>query len=59
MRPGSGLKIIDALAQDLGADFQFNFGEDGSESILMIPIELERCDARPARRHQDNLVHAL
>jgi two-component sensor histidine kinase len=59
VRPGSGLKIIDALAQDLGADFQFNLGEDGSESILMIPIERDRCETRPARRHEDNVVHAL
>jgi two-component sensor histidine kinase len=39
VRPGSGLKIVEALAQALGADFQFNFGEDGSESVLMFSIE--------------------
>jgi two-component sensor histidine kinase len=44
VRPGSGLKIVEALAQALGADFQFNFGEDGSESILMFSIERNHCD---------------
>lgn len=38
VRPGSGLTIIEALAQRLDADFQFNFGEVGSESILIFPI---------------------
>ncbi|WP_036052315.1 sensor histidine kinase [Bradyrhizobium sp. URHD0069] len=44
VRPGRGLRIIEALAQALGADLQFNFEEDGSRSILMIPIEQDRCD---------------
>jgi hypothetical protein len=39
VRPGSGLKIIAALAQGLGASFRFNFGEDGSRAVLIIPIE--------------------
>jgi two-component sensor histidine kinase len=60
VRPGSGLKIINALAQDLGANFQFNLGEDGSQSVLMIPIEQDRCDEpRSARRAEDNVVHVL
>jgi two-component sensor histidine kinase len=60
VRPGSGLKIIEALAQDLGADFQFSLGEDGSESVLIIPIEQDRRDEpRSARRTEDNMVHVL
>jgi hypothetical protein len=60
VRPGSGLKIIQALAQDLGADFQFKFGEHGSESVLTIPIEQDRSDEpRSSRRTEENMVHAL
>jgi two-component sensor histidine kinase len=60
VRPGSGLKIVEALAQDLGADFQFNLGEDGSESILIIPIEQDRRDEPRSVRHtEDNVVHVL
>ena len=46
VRPGSGLKIIGALAQELGARFQFNFGEDGSHAVLVIPVEQDRCEDR-------------
>jgi len=42
VRPGSGLKIIEALAQAPRCEFQFNLGEDGSKSVLMIPIEQDR-----------------
>ena len=35
---GRGLRIIETLEQSLGADFQFNFGEDGSEFILIFSI---------------------
>jgi len=44
VRPGSGLKINGALAQGLGASFQFNFGEDGSQAVLIIPVDPNRCD---------------
>jgi two-component sensor histidine kinase len=51
VRPGSGLCIIEALAQRLGADFQFNCDEDGSQAVLTIPFETDRCDGpAPARR---------
>ena len=46
VRPGSGLKIIGALAQELGASFQFNSGEDGSHAVLTIPVEQDRCEDR-------------
>jgi hypothetical protein len=60
VRPGSGLKIIQALAQDLDADFQFKFGEGGSESVLTIPVERDLCDEpKSARQAKDNVVHAL
>ncbi len=60
VKPGNGLRIIESLAQALGAEFQFNFGEDGSEGILMIPIERDRCDEPgPVRRAADNMAHAL
>jgi two-component sensor histidine kinase len=44
IRPGSGLRIIEALAQAFGATFQFDFGMDGSKSVLAVPIEQGRCD---------------
>src|SRR6266446_6893323 len=44
VRPGNGLRIIEALAQNLDADFQFKPGENGSESVLILPIEQDRCD---------------
>jgi two-component sensor histidine kinase len=43
-RPGSGLKIIDALAKTLGAGLRFNFAENGSEAIVVFPLEHESCD---------------
>src|SRR5580698_9491530 len=42
-RPGSGLKIIEALAGALGAGFRFNFAENGTEAILVFPIEQDCC----------------
>jgi two-component sensor histidine kinase len=60
VRPGNGLRIIEALAQALGADFQFNFGEDGSEAILTLPIELDRSDEpKIVHRSANNRAHAL
>jgi two-component sensor histidine kinase len=60
VRPGNGLRIIEALAQALGADFQFNFGEDGSEAILTLPIELDRCDEpKVVHRSANNAAHVL
>jgi two-component sensor histidine kinase len=44
VRPGTGTRIIEALAQKLDADFRFKFGKDGSESVLIFPIEQDRCD---------------
>lgn len=60
VRPGSGLRIIESLAHALGAEFQFNFGQDGSEAVLMIPVERDRCDEpKPVRRAAENVAHAL
>jgi two-component sensor histidine kinase len=60
VRPGSGLRIIEALAQKLDADFQFNFGEDGSESVLIVPIEQVRCDEPTSvRRAAKHAAHVL
>jgi hypothetical protein len=39
VRSGSGLKIIEALAKELGGSFHFDFGEDGSQATLIIPVE--------------------
>jgi two-component sensor histidine kinase len=51
VRPGSGLRIIEALAQELDGEFQFNFGEDGSEAVIVLPIEGDRrLEAAPLRR---------
>jgi two-component sensor histidine kinase len=44
--PGSGLRIIKALAESLGAGFQFNHGEAGSLAVLTIPVEPDGCDER-------------
>lgn len=46
VRPGSGLKIIKALAESLGAGCQFDFGEAGSVAALIIPVEPDGCDER-------------
>jgi len=60
VRPGSGLRIIEALAQALGADFQFNFGENGSDAVLTLPIELDRCDEpKFVRRAATGAAHVL
>ena len=56
VRPGSGLRIIEALAQAFGADFQFDFGEDGSEAALMFPIEQVCCDEPKLERRAANSV---
>jgi len=60
VRPGRGLRIIEALAQALGADFQFDVGEDGSEAALMFPIDQDCCDEpKPARRAATDAAHFL
>jgi two-component sensor histidine kinase len=56
VRPGSGLRIIEALAQSLDAEFQFNFGEEGSEAVLILPIEGDLCDEPPSVRRAPNLA---
>ena len=60
VRPGRGLRIIEALAQALGADFQFDFGEDGSEATLMFPIDQD-CGDEPksAGRAATDAAHLL
>jgi two-component sensor histidine kinase len=60
VRPGSGMGIIDALAQALGADFRFTIGEDGSESVLTFPVDQEGCaEPKFARRAADEAAHAF
>jgi two-component sensor histidine kinase len=60
VRPGNGLRIIEALAQNLDADFQFNPGENGSESVLILPIEQDRCDEPTSvRRAANHAAHVL
>jgi two-component sensor histidine kinase len=60
VRPGSGLRIIEALARKLDADFRSNFGKDGSESILIIPIEQDRCvEPTSVRRAANYAAHVL
>ena len=59
VRPGSGLRIIEALAQKLDAEFQFNFKEGGSESVLILPIEPNRChDPASVPRAAKHAAHA-
>jgi two-component sensor histidine kinase len=50
VRPGNGLKIIEALAKGLGASFHFDSGEDGSQAVLIIPVEQDRYDERESCR---------
>jgi two-component sensor histidine kinase len=59
VRPGSGLRIIDALAEKLDAEFQFNLGEAGSEAVLILPIDRDLCN-KPAsvRRVENPIAHA-
>jgi two-component sensor histidine kinase len=59
VRPGSGLRIIHALAQKLDAEFQFNLGEAGSQAVIIVPIEHDVC-LKPAslRRTQPHPAHA-
>jgi two-component sensor histidine kinase len=60
VRPGSGLKIIDALAKALGADFRFNLGADGSESVLTFPVDLDGDDEpKFIHRAAGNAAHAF
>jgi two-component sensor histidine kinase len=60
VRPGSGLRIIQALAQKLDAEFQFNFEENGSESVLVLPIEQDPCnDPTSVRRAANHVAHVL
>jgi two-component sensor histidine kinase len=58
IRPGSGLRIIEALAQAFGATFQFDFGMDGSKSVLTVPIEQGRCDEpKLVHRAANSIAH--
>jgi two-component sensor histidine kinase len=60
VRPGSGLRIIEALAQKLDAEFQFNFKEGGSESVLIVPIEQDQCyDSASIRRAPSHAAHLV
>jgi two-component sensor histidine kinase len=60
VRPGSGLKIIWALAQGLGASFKFNFGEHGSQAVLIIPVESDGGEERTSfRRTQERAAHCV
>ena len=43
VRPGAGLRIVEALAHALGADFRFHLGESGSTSTLAFPIRQPQC----------------
>jgi hypothetical protein len=44
VRPGSGLRTIEALARPLGASVQFEIAENGTEATLLGPIKQGRCD---------------
>jgi two-component sensor histidine kinase len=39
VRPGNGLRIVDALAEMYDATFDLRPGEAGTESVLLLPIE--------------------
>ena len=56
VRPGSGMKIIGALARELGASLKFNFGEDGSQAVLIIPVELDGSEQRTSFRRAPEIT---
>jgi two-component sensor histidine kinase len=59
VRPGNGLRIIDALAEKLDAEFQFKFGEAGSQAVIIAPLESDlRLKTAPLRRPQPHPAHA-
>jgi two-component sensor histidine kinase len=41
IRPGSGLKIVEALAKSLGGSIGHHFGPRGAESVLRFPLSSE------------------
>jgi two-component sensor histidine kinase len=43
VRPGTGLRIVEGLAQALGAQFRFHPGESGSTATLAFPIAQLPC----------------
>jgi two-component sensor histidine kinase len=43
VRPGTGLRIVEALAQALGAQFRFHLGESGSTATLAFPVAQLPC----------------
>jgi two-component sensor histidine kinase len=43
VRPGTGLRIVEALAQALCAQFRFHLGETGSRATLAFPIAQLPC----------------
>ncbi len=59
VRPGSGLSIIEALAQGLGADFQFNCSENGGQAVLSIPFESDCDGPAPTRGVSEADVNTL
>ena len=56
VRPGNGLTIMKALAQELEGTFQFNFAEGGTEAILVFPKEQDRRDELKAMRRDATLA---
>jgi hypothetical protein len=54
------LRIIEALAQALGAEFRFNIGENGSESVQTFPVDQEGSEQPHfVRRAVDSAAHAF
>jgi two-component sensor histidine kinase len=43
VRPGTGLRIVEALSHALGAEFRFYLGGNGSMSTLSFPIAQQQC----------------
>jgi hypothetical protein len=41
IRPGDGLKIVDALARELNGEIFHRFGADGALSVLIFPVSGE------------------
>lgn len=39
VRPGNGLRIVDALAEKYGANFDLHPSSVGAEAVLMLPVE--------------------
>jgi two-component sensor histidine kinase len=56
IRPGDGLKIVDALARELDGEIFHRFGADGALSVLIFPVSAETPQTKSDSPINDDLV---